>query len=84
VFINRNETRRDVLKKAQHIRQLPENLIKRDMKVRWNTTYDMIESLIANEKVPIFICAYYKKKSVLRFCGYFCGYRTGTEPRFRL
>ncbi len=51
VFINRNDSRRDTLIEYQKICKLKTNLVVKDMKVRWNTTFDMIVSLIDNEKV---------------------------------
>jgi hypothetical protein len=51
VFINRNDSRRETLSKSQEVCKLKTNLLVQDMKVRWNTTYDMILCLIKNEKV---------------------------------
>ena len=53
VFINRNDSRRETFKKCQVLCKLDTSLLVQDMKVRWNTTYDMIISLIKNEKVFI-------------------------------
>lgn len=50
VFINRNDTRREAFAKCQRICNLPTKLLVKDMKVRWNSTHDMISSLIENEK----------------------------------
>ena len=51
VFINRNDSRRETFTRCQVLCNLKTNLLVQDMKVRWNTTYDMIMCLIKNEKV---------------------------------
>ena len=51
VFINRNDLRQTTFSECQEICKLKTNLLDKDMKVRWNTTFDMISSLITNEKV---------------------------------
>ena len=50
VFINRNDTRRGMFAKCQKFCKLKPNLLIQDMKVRWNSTHDMIARLISNEK----------------------------------
>jgi hypothetical protein len=54
VFINRNDNRnynrREMFAKSQDVCKLPTNFLLQDMKVRWNSTHDMIARLIANEK----------------------------------
>ncbi|KAI8899230.1 ribonuclease H-like domain-containing protein [Globomyces pollinis-pini] len=49
-FINQNDHRRDVLSRCQRICSIDRNVLKQDMKARWNTTYSMIECLIKNEE----------------------------------
>ena len=50
VFINRNDNRREMFAKCQHLCNLKQNLLIQDIKVRWNSTHDMIARLISNEK----------------------------------
>ena len=50
VFVNRNDRRQEAFAECQRICKLDTKMILKDMKVRWNTTYDMLMSLIQNEK----------------------------------
>jgi hypothetical protein len=55
VFINRNDNRQENFEESQTLCKLKANLLVKDMKVRWNTTYDMILGLIKNEKVRMYL-----------------------------
>ena len=50
MFVNRNDRRQEAFAECQRICKLDPKMILKDMKVRWNTTYDMLMSLIQNEK----------------------------------
>jgi hypothetical protein len=53
VYINRNDTRRQNLKELQSGFGLKLNTLPKDVKVRWNSTDDMINAVIANEMVNV-------------------------------